>query len=181
MYESTRIYSENTMDEVKKQALANLIGRRQQKRRDDFAQGLSTLDTREVDVMDRSLSKGDMKVTTPEAREAKVDAYRRARRALKGKPVEEAVGETLDYKQLRKQMSKMGRKGLKALPLVGPMMGLMGAEDASAALPILGDAESAGQSPEVEMDFLGRAKGMQDYAGSQARQDKLRKLAELKK
>lgn len=169
------------MDEVKKQALENLIGRRHQKRRDDYAKGLSTQATREVDIMDDSLRRGDMKVTSPEARAAKVDAYRKARRAMKGLPVEEAVGETLDYKQLRKQMSKMGKKGLKALPLVGPMMGLMGAEDASAALPILGDVEGAGESPEAEMELLGSAQGMQDYAQSPAKQDRLRKLAELKK
>jgi hypothetical protein len=165
------------MDEVKKQALENLVGRRKQKRMDDYAKGLSTLDTREVDVMDRSLSEGDMKVTSPEAREAKVDAYRRARRQLKGLPVEEAVGDTLDYRQLRKQMGKIGKKGLKAVPLVGSLAGLMGADDASAALPILGDAEEVGESRELENELLGRARYMQ----SPAAKDRLRKLAELKK
>lgn len=170
------------MDEVKKQALENLVGRRKQKRRDDFARGWSTLGTKEVDVMDDSLRKGDMKVTTPEAREAKVDAYRRARRQLKGLPVEEAVGDTLDYRQLRKQMSKMGKKGLKALPLVGSLAGLMGSEDASAGLPILGDAEEAGESRELENELLGAAKGIQGYAGSPAKEDaRLKRLAELKK
>jgi hypothetical protein len=168
------------MDEVKKQALEGLIQKRKADRMDKFNQDIGSLGNQPVEVMDDTLQKDVMEVTSPEAREAKVDAYRKARRAAKGLPAEVAE-EVLDYNQLRRQMMKAGRRGLKSVPVLGSLVGLAGAEDASAALPILGDAESAGQSKEADLDFLGSARGMQDYNQSQARQDKLRRLAELKK
>lgn len=172
------------MNDVKKQALEemrDIIAERQKKRIDNYAKGLSTLKSSPVEIMTDPLEDHDkMKVKSGSDWADEIEMKRKIRREMEGK-VAEKVGDTLDYKQLRKQAMKAGRKGLKALPLVGPMIGLMGAEDASAALPILGDAESAGQSKEAEMELLGRAQGIQGYANSQARKDKLRKLAELKK
>lgn len=168
------------MEDIKKQALSNLIGERNQRRADKFAQDIGGLSNQNIDIMDDTLQKDKMSVVSPEVREAKVDAYRKARRTAKGLP-REVAEEVLDYNQLRRQMMKAGRRGLKSLPVLGSLVGLAGAEDASAALPILGDAESAGQSKEVDMDFLGTARGLQDYNQSQAKKDKLRKLAELKR
>lgn len=123
---------------------------RKAKKQQDFIKDSHAMKAQGVDIMDDTLQKDVNQVVSPEFREAKVDAYRKARRQALGKPVEEAVGDTLDYKQLRKQMSKMGKaagRGLKMIPIIGSAAALLGSEDASAAIPGLDQAESLGPAP----------------------------------
>lgn len=143
----------------------------------DFLKKRQELKASAPDMMDSEFfNRETNKTVSPEYREAKVEAFRKARRMLKDKPVEEAVGDTLDYRQLRKQMGKIGRKGLKSIPVIGAAASLLGAEDASAALPILGDAESAGETPEQEDMMLAEAKAMKDYNMSDAKKDAIMNL-----
>jgi hypothetical protein len=115
----------------------------------------------------------------------------------KPKPVE---GDTLNYKDLKKQYLKkamdegsdISRSGIKALkkggskllsgiPIVGSLAALAGAEDASAAVPILDSAESAGMSPEAENQFIAEQKARNDYMRSPAAMDRMAALEKLKK
>ena len=173
------------------------------RRRAEFAKGQKSFTSSESNVFDKSLSNNDkMTVTSPEAREAKVEAYREARRQMRGKPAE-VVGDTLDYGKLRKEMSNMNKaapsatslragikplaKGLKAIPIIGTLAALAGSEDASAAIPGLDSADSAGMSGADENMMMAEIQGRKDYGSSQAAEDAkknklavLAKLAELK-
>jgi hypothetical protein len=173
------------------------------RRRAEFAKGQKSFTSSESNVFDKSLSNNDkMTVTSPAAREAKVEAYREARRKMQGKPAE-VIGDTLDYGKLRKEMGTIRKaapstnslragikpltKGLKSIPVIGTLAALAGSEDASAAIPGLDSAESAGMSGADENQMMAEIQGRKDYAGSQAAEDAKRnklavlaKLAELK-
>lgn len=171
------------------------------RRRAEFAKGQKSFTSSESNVFDKSLSNNDkMTVTSPAAREAKVEAYREARRKMQGKPAE-VIGDTLDYGNLRKEMGNVKRssagglrgaikpltKGLKSIPIIGTLAALAGSEDASAAIPILDSADSAGMSGADENQMMAEIQGRKDYEGSQAAEDAKRnklavlsKLAELK-
>jgi hypothetical protein len=84
-----------------------------------------------IDDTIRVPSKGGL-----EERDAKLAAHRARRKAIE----QVAGGE----KGLRKAISKVTKRGLKALPLVGGIVSAMESGDASAAIPVLGDAESTG-------------------------------------
>jgi hypothetical protein len=190
-------------DIQKKEALQKIREARASKRNAEFAKGQADLRSSQSNVFDKSLSQNDkMEVVSPEFREAKVDAYRKARRQSLGKPIEEAVGETLDYKAMKKEMMNRGKsnvgdslrrgikplaKGLKAIPIIGTLAALAGSEDASAAIPGLDSAESAGMSGADENMMMAEIQGRKDYDESQAAEDAkknklavLAKLAELK-
>ena len=186
------------MDEIqKKEALQKIREARASKRNAEFAKGQADLRSSQSNVFDKSLSQNDkMEVVSPEFREAKVDAYRKARRQSLGKPIEEAVGETLDYKAMKKEMMNRGKsnvgdslrrgikplaKGLKMLPIVGALGGLLGAENASAAVPILDSADSAGMSAEDENTMMAEIQAKKDYSNSPAAADRIAALEKLKK
>jgi hypothetical protein len=79
-----------------------------------------------------------------------------------------------------KSMMKNGT--FKALPLVGPAIGAamaLGSDDASAAIPVLNEAESVGMSPEDENIMLAEIQAKKNYTNSpasQARREALKKL-----
>ncbi len=84
--------------------------------------------------------------------------------------------------KLRKIASKMGtgaRTGLKSVPLIGGVAAaaLGGAEDASAAIPVLDSADSVGMSSQDENQMISEIKAKNNYEKSQARKDALAKLA----
>lgn len=86
--------------------------------------------------------------------------------------------------QLRQIASKMGsgaKSGLKAIPLVGAAAALMGSEDASAAIPGLDTADSAGMSAGAENQMLAEYDANKNYQNSQAKQDRMAALAKLAK
>lgn len=113
-------------------------------------------------------------------------------------------GDTLDYGKLRKEYANKAKnagvpsgslrqglkplaKGLKALPIIGTIAALASSEDASAAIPGLDSAESAGMSGADENMMMAEIQGRKDYGESQAAEDVKRnkmailaKLAELK-
>jgi hypothetical protein len=100
----------------------------------------------------------------------------------------------IDTKEIKKIMSAddwskkiaMKRAALKAakgLPVIGAIAAGLGSQDASAAVPVLGDAESAGMSSEDENMMMAEIQAQKDYRRSQASQDRmeaLKKLRELK-
>ena len=94
--------------------------------------------------------------------------------------------DTLDYSKLRKQFSNIAKKagrGVKALPLVGPALGAalaIGSDDASAALPILGDSEAAGMSSSAEDQFIAEQLAKRNYEESQASKDRKKLLESMK-
>mgnify|MGYP003660449669 CR=1 FL=1 len=170
-----------TDDEKKKQRVAE--------RRAKFAEGRKEHLNSKSQVFDKSLSQNDTnKVISPAARESKVEAFREARRKMLGKGKEE-VGDTLDYRDLRKQMSSGKKaitkgltKGLKSLPVIGSLAALATSGDASAAIPGLDSAESAGMSGEAENKMMAEIKAKKDYGNSQASADsKKAKVAALAK
>ena len=184
------------MDNQKKEALQRLRDARMQERRSKFAEGMNKLRSSESSVLDHSLRDSNkMEVISPEAREMKVEAYRKAKRAMAGKPLEEAVGDTLDYGKMKKEMMNKGKglgddlrrgikplsKGLKMLPIVGALAAGLGSEDASAAVPVLGDAESAGMSSQDENQMMAEIQAQKDYSNSQASIDKIKALESLRK
>jgi hypothetical protein len=57
----------------------------------------------------------------------------------------------------------------------------MGAEDASAAVPILDSADSAGMSPEDENTMMAEIQAKKDYGNSPAAADRMAALEKLKK
>lgn len=65
-----------------------------------------------------------------------------------------------------------------SLPLAGGLAAAAASGDASAAVPILGEAESVGESVEQERELLNEIDARKNYDGSQARRDALRKLGE---
>lgn len=71
-------------------------------------------------------------------------------------------------KLLASKMGRVGSKSLKALPIVGGIASAMGSGDASAAVPVLGDAEA-----------LGPAKGSLEEAleSGEATDDQKREMA----
>lgn len=76
---------------------------------------------------------------------------------------------------------KMGKSGLKALPLVGPAVGLaLNPEDASAAIPGLDMAEGVGMAPEAEDMMLAETQARLDYEKSPARLARLEALRKLR-
>ena len=78
-------------------------------------------------------------------------------------------------------LKKGASSGLKAIPVVGALGALMGAEDASAAIPGLDTADSAGMSAEAENQMLAEYNAKKNYQNSQAKQDKMKALAKLAK
>ena len=78
---------------------------------------------------------------------------------------------------------KIARTGLKQVPLIGGIAAaaLGGAEDASAAIPILDSADSVGMSPEQENQLIRERQAQTDYQNSQAKKDRLAALAKLMK
>lgn len=99
-----------------------------------FLKDMLALKSKPADVRDRSLSTND-KFTTigPDEFKAKI--------AARTKQLPE---KSIDYNKLRKLASKVGKKGLKAIPLIGPVVSAFSSGDVSAAVPILGEAESLG-------------------------------------
>ena len=86
--------------------------------------------------------------------------------------------------QLRKvagNLKKGASGGLKAIPVVGALGALMGADDASAAIPGLDTADSAGMSAGAENQMLAEYDATKDYNNSQAKKDRLAALAKLAK
>jgi hypothetical protein len=70
------------------------------------------------------------------------NAMQEAKLAAAGK-----MGDTLDYSKFRKLFRSAG-KGLKAVPVLGALATAAMTGDASAAVPVLGEAESLGPAPD---------------------------------
>ena len=109
-------------------------------------------------------------------------------RSLKGdlKSSFKAAAEAGDHQmmgKLRQIASKFGKTGLKSIPLIGGVAAaaLGGAEDASAAIPILDSADSVGMSAADENVMLAETEGRMNYEDSQAKKDRLVALAKLAK
>lgn len=90
------------------------------------------------------------------------------------------AGDTGMMDKLRKVAAKMS-KGLKMLPVVGAAASLVGADDASAAIPILDSADSVGMSAADENMMLAEEGARVDYGNSPARLARLRALSRMKK
>lgn len=90
------------------------------------------------------------------------------------------AGDNVRMDQLRQIAKKFG-SGLKVLPLVGSLAGLMGAEDASAAIPILDSAEGVGMSAADENAMIADTMARVNYDKSQAHRDRQAALAKLAK
>ena len=80
-------------------------------------------------------------IASPSDVDAKVAAHRAKRAALK----QVAGGDRGLRKALTGALGKMGKRGLKAIPLVGGAISAITSGDAAAALPILGDADEVGR------------------------------------
>ena len=142
-------------------------------------------------IKDRSLSREETpKLTKGESFREKID--RLTKKMPEGdtidygqfrKKAQNVSGDTLDYSKLRKQMQDMGkragRSGLRAFPLIGGLMAAAQSGDASAAVPILGDAESAGMSSAEEDIFIAEQEALGNYAKSQAYRDRMAALERL--
>ena len=92
-------------------------------------------------------------------------------------------GDASMMNKLKKIASKM-KTGAKAIPGVGALAaiaGLAGAEDASAAIPILDSADSVGMSPQDENQMIAETQAKINYGNSPAAQDRLLALAKLAK
>ena len=70
-----------------------------------------------------------------------------------------------------------GKKLLGAIPVVGALASAAMSEDASAAVPFLGDAEGVGMSAQDENTMLNEYNARRDYDMSQARQDALKAIS----
>lgn len=97
-----------------------------------------------------------------------------------------AAAESGDHQmmgKLRQIASKYGKTGLKSIPLIGGVAAaaLGGAEDASAAIPILDAADSVGMSASDENMMLAETEGRMNYEDSQAKKDRMMALAKLVK
>ena len=169
-------------DQEKRAALQKIREARASKRKASYAKDMGKLNSSQSNVFDHTLRDADkMEVKSGDHWAAQLDAKRKAAKISRGLPVEEAVGDTLDYNKMKKDMMKKSSvgdslrrgikplsKGLKMLPIVGSLAGLMGAEDASAAVPILDSADSAGMSPEDENTMMAEIQAKKDYGNSPA-------------
>jgi hypothetical protein len=70
----------------------------------------------------------------------------------------------------------IGKKVLGAVPLIGGIASALESGDASAAIPLLDEAESAGMSAEDEDMMLAEIQAKKNYANSPARMTKLKSL-----
>lgn len=77
-----------------------------------------------------------------------------------------------------KSMMKSGtfKQVAGALPVVGGLAAATMSGDASAAVPLLDEADDVGESKEDEAALMGESKGFKNYGQSQARQDALRRF-----
>lgn len=82
-------------------------------------------------------------------------------------------------KMVAKKMGKGATTGLKAFPLIGGLVAAAASGDASAAIPVLGDADSVGMSPEQENMFIKEIEAKNNYMKSQAHKDRLEALKRL--
>jgi len=99
------------------------------------------------------------------------------------KAAAEAGDDELMHK-LKKIAMKVGKgatTGLKVLPIVGAAAGLIGADDASAAIPGLDSSESVGMSSADENQMLAERQAQVDYIKSQAAKDKEERMKMLSK
>lgn len=116
-------------------------------------------------------------------------AERQATRSLKGdlRATARAAAEAGDtdtlkkLKQIAEKMSKKASKAAKVIPGVGAVMALAGAEDASAAVPLLDQADSVGMSASEEDQLIAERDAMKDYGKSPASRDRAAALAKLVK
>jgi hypothetical protein len=83
-----------------------------------------------------------------------------------------------------KRLSAMtGNKVYRALPFIGPALAgaaAISSQDASAAIPLLSEAESIGQSPEDEKQMLAEIEAQKNYDKSPAKLARLQKLLNQK-
>lgn len=77
-----------------------------------------------------------------------------------------------------KSMLKSGtfKQVAGALPVVGGLAAATMSGDASAAVPLLDEADDVGESRDEEASLIGESRGFNNYNKSQAKQDALRKL-----
>ena len=100
--------------------------------------------------------------------------------------------DNIDTKQIQKQISgddfvkkianaraakAAGKKLLGAIPVVGALASAAMSEDASAAIPLLDEADSVGMSAQEENAMLNEYNARRDYDMSQARQDALKAIS----
>lgn len=128
---------------------------------------------------DRIDTKGIQKLTN-----ADDFAKRNAARSLQGdiaSTMADAVkrGDNEMINKLKMISKKMG-SGLKAIPVVGAAAALMGSEDASAAIPGLDTADSAGMSADAENQMLAEYDARKNYNNSQASMDRMEALKKLR-
>jgi hypothetical protein len=90
------------------------------------------------------------------------------------------MGDTKGMESLKRKAMQFAGKAAKGLPVVGAIAAGLGSEDASAAVPVLGDAESAGMSPQDENMMMAEIQAQKDYGQSQAAQDKMEALKKLR-
>ena len=65
---------------------------------------------------------------------------------------------------------------LGAIPVVGAGASALMGDDAMAAVPVLGEADSVGESSEDEAQLLAEIKAQKDYSNSPSRMDRLKSL-----
>jgi hypothetical protein len=90
------------------------------------------------------------------------------------------MGDTKGMEALRRKAMDFAGKGLKALPIVGAVGSALMADEASAAVPVLGEADSAGMSAQDENQMMAEIQARKDYGQSQAAQDKMDALKKLR-
>ena len=172
--------------EEKKKSFTELMEERQQKRRDAFAKGKSTLFSeatpKEVKDIPESGNLKAKSLNMPEIEPGQIehqtsgDVWRKKiNRELAGRKAERLAqdaaleaGEALDYRALRRAAAKSLRRGLKSVPAIGGIAAAIQSGDASAAVPMLGEADSVGMSPEDENIMLAEAQARKDYSQSDA-------------
>lgn len=88
------------------------------------------------------------------------------------------ASEGIDVADIRKKgiIKGVGKKMLGALPLVGGIAQALDSGNASAAIPLLDEAEDVGMSAADENIMLAEDDAKKDYAKSPARMNKLKKL-----
>lgn len=88
------------------------------------------------------------------------------------------LGEGLDAASVRKTgiLKSVGKKLLGAVPVVGALASAIGAEDASAAIPGLDQAENVGMSAMDEDMMLAEDQARKNYMNSPGRMAKLQQL-----
>lgn len=75
---------------------------------------------------------------------------------------------------------RLGKKVAGVVPVIGALGSAAMSEDASAAIPLLGDAEGVGMSAEDENQMLNEYNAKRSYDKSQAKQDALRAISNKK-